>query len=328
MNPLALAGFQSAADRWASLLVDAVTVNINVNFTTLGAGILGQSSQTNSTFNYGTVRSAMMGDANSTYDLTAVGSLPISSLPLYINGTSNNPNGSGSLTPYLDNNGSTNNTTVRITTANQKALGLLAANAAGTDASITFNSGFSFDFNPADGIAAGQYDFIGIAAHEIGHALGFESGVDILDTNMPPNNGPFAADQFTYVSRLDLFRFSAGSIAALPGARDWSADTRVKYFSIDGGSTLITQFATGQIHGDSRQASHWKDNLGIGIMDPTVAPSEFLSISVLDTQGMDVIGWDLADAPETGRMALCTTTMVFMLCRRKKQPEGRTAPLS
>ena len=81
----------------------------------------------------------MTGDAKSSYDLTALGNLPISSLALYINGTSNNPNGSGSLAPYLDNNGSTNNTT---------------PDHAGTDASITFNSSFSFDFNPADGIAA------------------------------------------------------------------------------------------------------------------------------------------------------------------------------
>ena len=30
MNPLALAGFQTAADRWASLLVDAVTVLLTI----------------------------------------------------------------------------------------------------------------------------------------------------------------------------------------------------------------------------------------------------------------------------------------------------------
>ena len=172
MNPQALAGFQTAADRWASLLVDAVTVNINVNFTTLGSGILGQSSQTESVLNYSTVRTALVADAKSANDITAAGSLPASSIPLYINGTSDNPNGSGSLVPYLDNNNSVNNTTVRITTANQKALGLLAANAPGVDASITFNSSFSFDFNPSDGITAGQYDFVGIATHEIGHALG------------------------------------------------------------------------------------------------------------------------------------------------------------
>lgn len=331
INPQALAGFQTAADRWASLLVDAVTVNINVSFASLGAGILGQSSQTESFVPYSTARAAMVGDAKSANDLTAIGTLPISSIPLYLNGTSDNPNGAGSLTPYLDNNGAVNNTTIRITTANQKALGLLAANAVGLDASISFNSNFSFDFNPTDGITAGQYDFVGVATHEIGHALGFVSGVDILDTNSPGTGGMFfAADQFTYVSPLDLFRFSAGSVAALPGARDWSADTRTKYFSIDGGNTFLTQFSTGVTHGDGNQASHWKDNLGIGILDPTVAPGELLSISALDTQAMDVIGWDLA-APEPGTMALCASATVFLLYRRRKAvtpPEARTVPLS
>ena len=307
-----------------------------MNFTTLGSGILGQSSQTESVLNYGTVRTALVADAKSANDIAAAGSLPASSIPLYVNGTSDNPNGSGSLTPYLDNNNSGNNTTVRITTANQKALGLLAANAPGVDASITFNSNFSFDFNPADGITAGQYDFVGIASHEIGHTLGFVSGVDVLDTNSPGTNGPFLADQFTYVSTLDLFRFSADATTALPGARDWSADTRAKYFSIDGGNTLTAQFSTGQVHGDGSQASHWKDNLGIGIMNPTVAPGVLLSISALDTAAFDVIGWNLADAPEPGTMALCATAIVFLAYRRKKAPaafaatpsEARTEPLS
>lgn len=318
MNSQALAGFQSAADRWSSLLLDAVTVNINVNFTPLGSNILGQSSQTESILNYGTVRAAMIADAKSPYDMTAIGSLPVSSIPLYINGTRDNPNGSGSLTPYLDNNGAANNTSIRITTANQKALGLLVANAPGADASITFNSDFAFDFNPNDGITAGQYDFVGVATHEIGHALGFVSGVDVLDTNSPGTNGPFLAAQFTYVSPLDLFRFSSGSVAALPGARDWSADTRTKYFSIDGGNTFATQFSTGVTHGDGSQASHWKGNLGIGILDPTAAPGQLLAISALDTEALDVIGWDLAQAPEAGTMALCASAVVFLFYRRRK----------
>ncbi len=332
MDPQALAGFQTAANRWASLLVDAVTININVNFTVLGAGILGQSSQTESLLSYGTVRSAMFGDAKSANDLTAIGSLPNSSIPLYINGTSDNPNGSGSLTPYIDNNSSANNISVRITTANQKALGLLAANASGADASITFNSNFAFDFDPSNGITAGLYDFVGIATHEIGHALGFVSGVDILDTNSPGAGGPFAADVFTYVSPLDLFRFSTGSVTALPGARDWTADTRAKSFSIDAGATFLAQFSTGVTHGDGRQASHWKDNLGIGIMDPTAAPGEFLAISAFDTQALDVIGWDLGtDTPEPGTMALCSVATVFLFYRRRKaitKPAARTEPLS
>jgi hypothetical protein len=106
--------------------------------------------------------------------------------------------------------------------------------------SITFSSDFSFDFDPTDGITAGQYDFIGIATH----ALGFVSGVDVLNFNSP-SNGTFQADRFTYVSPLDLYRFSADATAAFPGARDWAADTRTKYFSIDGGVTQIAGFAAG-----------------------------------------------------------------------------------
>ena len=68
--------------------MDAVTVNINVNFTTLGSGILRQSSQTESVLNYSTVRAALVADAKSANHITAAGSLPASSIPLYINGTS------------------------------------------------------------------------------------------------------------------------------------------------------------------------------------------------------------------------------------------------
>lgn len=61
------------------------------------------------------------------------------------------------------------------------------------DGSITFNSKRTFDFDPSNGITAGQFDFVGTATHEIGHVLGFISGVDILDLNstiafLPDNN--------------------------------------------------------------------------------------------------------------------------------------------
>ena len=50
---------------------------------------------------------------------------------------------------------------------------------------------------------------MGLAAHEIGHALGFMSGVDILDGNS--SAGSYADSQFTYVNPLDLFRYSTHS---------------------------------------------------------------------------------------------------------------------
>ncbi|MBK7059844.1 MAG: hypothetical protein IPH51_04770 [Rubrivivax sp.] len=40
------------------------------------------------------------------------------------------------------------------------------------DAFVQFNSNYAFDHDRSNGIGSGQFDFVGIAAHEIGHALG------------------------------------------------------------------------------------------------------------------------------------------------------------
>jgi hypothetical protein len=128
-------------------------------------------------------------------------------------------------------------------------------------------------------------------------------------------NGPYGDDQFTFVSTLDLFRYSADSVAQGAGVIDWTADNRSKYFSIDGGATSIAAFATGVNFGDGRQASHWKDNLGLGIMDPTAARGELLAISANDIQALDVIGWNLA-VPEPGTFLLMGLTLaVFYVTR-------------
>src|SRR5205814_7577617 len=122
---------------------------------------------------------------------------------MLLNRTSNNPNGTGSATPYLDNNNNANNSTLSIHNANAKVLGLRSATDAAQDASITFSSNFTWDFDPRDGITAGSFDFVGAATHEIGHALGFVSGEDILDTN---SSGTFLPDSsFVNLSVLDLY---------------------------------------------------------------------------------------------------------------------------
>ncbi len=289
-------GFVRAGELWQDLLDDEITVNVSIGFEQLSPGVLGSTGSNRVAVTYTEFVNAIGAQPQSADDTSAGQSLQaVPAFQLLINRTSDNPAGPGSAQTFLDDNGSANNTTVRLTRANARALGLLAATASGSDASITFSSDFNWDFDPDDGIDANHFNFVFVAAHEIGHMLGFTSGVDILDGNSPPQGGPFNSNQFTYVSAADLFRFSTNSVAEGAGTIDWAADNRPKFFAIDGGTTNLAEYSRGRHFGDGQQASHWRDNQGLGLMDPTVAPGEVSQITDLDAQFFDVIGYELAD---------------------------------
>ena len=308
-----IAGFNAAGAFWSSQFSDNVTLNMNVGTGALGSGILAQANSTKTSVTYTDFRTKLGNDATSATDTSALSSLSVGpSFNMLLNRTSNNPNGSGSATAYLDNDGDANNTTLSLTTANAKALGYTFGS--GPDASITFGNAFSFDYDSSNGVTAGTYDFVGIAIHEIGHALGFVSGVDILDGNSPPGSGPFADNQFTFVSSLDLFRYSAASTAS--GVMDWTASTTDKYFSLDKGVTSVASFSTGTTFGDGRQASHWKDNLGLGIMDPTAATGEALAAGPNDFLAFDAIGWNVVPEPSVAMLGVIGAFLGFT--RRKR----------
>lgn len=324
-SPAAQTAFTQAAAAWSAVLADSVTIDLTVGTDTLGASILAQAGSVATNYSYTAVRTALGLDSTSADDATAVANLQAgANLRVLMNYTLSNTNGANSPLGYVDSTGA-NTATIRVNNANAKALGLtptlgnLGGDCIGNcDAYIAFSNSFAFDMDPSDGVTPGFYDFVGIAVHEIGHALGFVSGVDVLDTNSP---GPFTDDQFTFISPLDLFRCTAASAAQ--GAIDWRAGADTKFFSLDSCGTTLTTFSTGTDLGDGRQASHWKDNLGIGIMDPTTAPGETLAITELDLRAMDVMGWNRVQNNTATPEPATALTFVFGLAglamaRRRK----------
>lgn len=289
-------GFVAAGNYWSSHFTDDITVNIDIDYPALGAGILGQASSVNVAANYADVRTALIADASSSDDAIATAHLPGGPSLSFL--TNNEATGA----TEVDNNGTANNSVLDVTRANAKALGLagVGANDSGLDSSISFSSNFSWDFNRADGITAGQYDFVGVAIHEIGHALGFESGVDIVDYVSYPN-GPYGVtelDNYRVFSVLDLFRRGQRNGGGLDLAYGGTG-ANTPYFSLDGGSTALGTFSTGNYNGDGRQASHWKDNLGLGIMDPTLSAGILAVVTALDLQAIDAIGFNPVPEPGT-----------------------------
>lgn len=299
----AQAAFITAGNQWSALFNDPITINYNVGTVNSPGGFLAAAGSNSQVISYTNVRNAMIADATSAADIQANSTLAAGTTFSAQSNYFSDIGGSATL-------GTVNLQLMDINRATAKALGLRPANDPGLDATLTMNIAYSFDYNPNDGIAAGSYDFVGIAAHEIGHALGFVSGVDYVDGLAAGSN---TSTQFAWASNLDLFRFSGA------GVRNLAAGNAAKYFSIDGGLTTNTiLFSNGVSRGDGRQASHWKDGLGIGIMDPTAGQGELLAITANDITAMDVIGFNRTAVPEPFSMVAMGAGLLVLARRRRK----------
>lgn len=289
-------GYRVAADYWESVLTNDAVINLNVGFSSLGEGILGGTSSNLFTYvpieayygllqQTGTSKLDSIATANLS-PLSATGSVNVL-VPGYLNSATQTgiaPPGSPRFAP----DGQPISNTMALSTANVKAL--IGGFENVIDAEIQFSSDFAFDFNPTNGITKGSYDFVGVAVHEIGHALGFLSGADDFDYF---TGYPGTVDDAWWAYGLDIFRYSADAkgLDLTPGAD--------AYFSIDGGATAFMDgyFSTGTDYGDGWQASHWKTPAVdctdlLGIMNPYICSATVDSVTALDIAAFDAIGWN------------------------------------
>lgn len=277
-NQPALDTWNRAVSIWESVLDDNVVLVIDGDLAALDPGVLGATSSATFRTSYDSIRNQVVADRDP-IDEGFVLSLPTAAQFNRI------------LPPGFTYAGE-----LSTTKAVFKAIGFDMSGFPGADATITFSTGFApdFDYDAADGIAVGKFDFEAIVVHEIGHALGFTSTVDVAD--FLRDSGQVGELR---PSVLDLYRLLPGA-----GATNFTTASRVittgdlqpTMAFWDGTQDLL--LSTGVALGDGRQASHWKANelTGgnfIGIMDPTLSRGERAELTVNDLRAFGLIGWDV-----------------------------------
>lgn len=249
------AAFATAVEYFTSTFTNPITINVNAGWgevggRKIGAGALGESSTNGQIFSYSQVRQALQNEAQSANQKQADSTLP-----------STDP---------------TNGASFFVATAEAKALGLTGASSA-TDGSVGFDSSSTFFFNQSAPVA-GEYDFIGVAEHEISEVLGRDLYV---------GSGEY--------SPMDLFRFSAANTRQLTTGNP-------SYFSIDNGTTDLqdwNNFATGSPQGDLGDWATFGEpvnsrNTPNDPFNQAGAPGVVNSATAVDTEVMNVIGYNTA----------------------------------
>jgi hypothetical protein len=301
-----IAGFEMAGRIWSNYIKDDVTVNIHVEMVegmpndVLGGALTGWQAREK----YEDFVDAMDDDRSSTDDYNAFSNLTVKK-------------DGKKFSAFVDERLQIKDLEkINITNANAKALGMLYGQDTDLDGYIVLNNNSNWSYGLKNGVPDNQLDYLSVATHEIGHILGFASGIDdpgwlqtmqevqetIKDCEEDGDDKckdlKIDKKEAEYFTPLDQFRYSQQSAKTYnESIRDSGfADLSIggdKYFSLDRGKTALGYFSTGEVGGDGEQASHWQDRDNpLGIMSPLLNAGSRRDISWLDMRAFDVIGWD------------------------------------
>lgn len=193
--PEAKAAFLNAAAAWEALIDTPITIVIDVDFGPRWFGerydtnVLGQtdSQVLGDSSIYAEVRESLVGIAVNDDRTGIYSQLPESAVPTDIGSTSYvlAPSALWRVLGFIN--------PIANPSTEQSELGGPPATG--------FNSAFSYDFDPSDGVDSDKIDFDSVAVHEMGHVLGFDSNTGYRE--LVPGS-PVA------VSIWDFFRFRPG----------------------------------------------------------------------------------------------------------------------
>jgi hypothetical protein len=239
----------AAAQVFTTHFADNIHINITVD-AVAGTNVFGQSNTSLLTISYADLLARFVAEAQTQNDQIAIGP-------------------GGSITAADPTNGTG---TWWLTRSQAKALGQIPDDLS-EDGTTTFGAGNPFTFSGA--IAAGTYDFQGIAAHEISEVMG-RLGL----------SGGTVGTMANSFSLIDNFSYTGPGMKGLGGGPG-------NNFSIDNGITLLKLWNDPTINGlDSRDwAPGTNDSFNQFSDQGVVNP-----VSPVDLQLMDVIGYDLVAA--------------------------------